>query len=108
MTLKLFWNSICVAASNLTEAVRGATYIQECTPENLELKGKIFEELESALKAAGNTSVFLGSSTSTIMPSKFVAKLEIRERMLVAHPVSSPVFLLKNNGITRIIFDNHL
>jgi len=57
------------------------------------LKGKIFEDLEKALASAGNDSVLIGSSTSTIMPSKFVAKLNIKERMLVAHPINPPYFV---------------
>jgi L-gulonate 3-dehydrogenase len=71
----------------LAEAVKGATYIQECTPENLEMKTKLFQELEKALKQVGNTTVCIGSSTSTLMPSQFIANLGIKDRFLVAHPV---------------------
>lgn len=83
----IFFALCFLAASSLNEAVKGATYIQECTPENLEMKAKIFEDLDKALTATGNTRAYIGSSTSTLMPSKFVENLHIKDRMLVAHPV---------------------
>lgn len=71
----------------MAEAVKGASYIQECTPEGLQLKIQIFQEIETALESAGNKEAIIGSSCSTIMPSKFVAGLKIKDRVVVAHPV---------------------
>jgi len=52
------------------------------------MKKQTFAELEVALKAVGNDKAIIGSSTSTIVPSKFVSGLSLNERMLVVHPVS--------------------
>lgn len=72
----------------LEEALVGATYIQECTPESLEMKTATFTELNKVLQKIGNHNVIIGSSSSTIQASKFTAGLEIQKRSLVVHPVS--------------------
>jgi len=84
---------LITAVPTLSDAVKGDTYIQECTPENIEMKTKIFEQLDKALSEVGNTKACIGSSTSTIMPSKFMAAFGIKDRMLVAHPINPPYFV---------------
>jgi 3-hydroxyacyl-CoA dehydrogenase len=70
----------------LAEAVRGAEYVQESGPEDLETKLATFAQLD----AAASPSTILASSTSAIVASLFTEKLKGRARCLVAHPVNPP------------------
>lgn len=71
---------------DLTLAVGGVGYVQECGPENLEVKRVIYSRLEE--ETAPDT--ILASSTSGIAASLFTGHLEHPERCLVAHPVNPP------------------
>lgn len=73
-------------ASSLAEALDGASYIQENSPENLEIKRAVFRELDT-LSAA---DAIIGSSTSSIAASLFTEALTGRHRCLVVHPVNPP------------------
>lgn len=77
--------SVSVAAG-LREAVDGVSYIQESVPENLDIKRDVFEELDRAAAP----DALIGSSTSTIAGSLFLAGLAGRERCIVAHPANPP------------------
>ena len=74
------------AATGLADALDGATFVQESTPETIESKLAIFAELDR--RAPPNA--ILASSTSTIVASRFTEKLKGRHRCLVAHPVNPP------------------
>jgi len=74
------------ATASLPNALAGASFVQENTPETLEAKLSIFAELDRL--AAPDT--ILASSTSTIVASRFTEKLKGRHRCLVAHPVNPP------------------
>jgi 3-hydroxyacyl-CoA dehydrogenase len=74
------------AATDLADALDGATFVQESTPETLKSKLAIFAEMD---RLAAPSAV-LASSTSTIVASKFTEKLKGRARCLVAHPVNPP------------------
>ncbi|XP_001630887.2 lambda-crystallin [Nematostella vectensis] len=75
---------------DLAQALNGVFYVQECTPENLELKKKVFQNLEATLSSS---EVILASSTSCIMPSKFTESLQLRQRCIVAHPINPPYYV---------------
>lgn len=75
--------------SSLEDCIKGAKHIQECVFENLELKKKVFHQLD---ELAGPNTV-LSSSTSCIVPSKFTEDLAHRENCIVAHPVNPPYYV---------------
>ncbi|KAM8803774.1 lambda-crystallin homolog isoform 3-T3 [Rhynchonycteris naso] len=68
--------------STLQEAIEGAMHIQECVPEDLGLKRKVFAQLDGLI----GDDVVLSSSTSTLLPSKLFAGLAHVKQCIVAHP----------------------
>jgi 3-hydroxyacyl-CoA dehydrogenase len=70
----------------MAEAVQGVAHVQECLPEVLELKRRMFSEMD----ALAAPSTILASSTSTLQPSSFSEHVTGRQRCLVAHPVNPP------------------
>ena len=77
------------AADRLEEALAGADYVQENTPENVEVKRAIFSRLD----AAAQPGATLASSTSAILPSAFTDHLAGRARCLVVHPLNPPYLI---------------
>jgi L-gulonate 3-dehydrogenase len=73
-------------SSSLADALDGASFVQENTPETLDAKRAIFSNLD---RLAAPDAI-LASSTSTIVASLFTEKLEGRHRCLVGHPVNPP------------------
>jgi 3-hydroxyacyl-CoA dehydrogenase len=73
-------------AASLADALAGATFVQESTPETLAAKQEIF----AALDRLSAPDAILASSTSTIVASSFTEQLAGRHRCLVAHPVNPP------------------
>ena len=76
-------------AKSLEEVLAGAEYAQESTLENVDVKKKIFTDMDAI--AAPNT--ILASSTSTFMTSAFATEVKGRHRCLVAHPVNPPYLI---------------
>jgi 3-hydroxyacyl-CoA dehydrogenase len=70
----------------LSAAVAGAQWVQENLPEEVEIKRRVFAELDRLAPV----DAILASSTSAIVASKFTAELGGRARCLVAHPVNPP------------------
>ncbi|XP_053871453.1 lambda-crystallin homolog isoform X1 [Malaclemys terrapin pileata] len=81
--------SLISGCTDLKTAVDGAMFIQECTPEKLELKKKIFGQLDLIV----SNDVILSSSTSTLLPTKLFTGLKHVKQCIVAHPVNPPYYV---------------
>ncbi|KAK3747778.1 hypothetical protein QZH41_008805 [Actinostola sp. cb2023] len=81
---------LVTSCDNLEEALNGVFYVQECIPENIDLKKKVFSNLDQNVT---NKDIILASSSSCIVPSKFTEELTHRNRCLVAHPVNPPNYI---------------
>lgn len=73
-------------AASLPEALAGAIHVQECAPEDVEVKRKLFAELDEAAPA----DAVLASSSTAILPSRFTDNVAGRSRCIVAHPINPP------------------
>ena len=73
-------------APTLAQAVEGVAWLQESVLERVDVKRQLMEQIE----AIGNPDLVVGSSTSGIPASEFVAGLAIASRVIVAHPVNPP------------------
>jgi L-gulonate 3-dehydrogenase len=73
-------------ATDLADAVKNVTFVQENGPENVEQKIAIFAELDRLAPP----NALLVSSTSAIVASRFTEMLKGRARCLVGHPVNPP------------------
>lgn len=74
---------------DLRAAARGASYVQECAPEDLDLKRGVFRELEALVAP----DAVLASSSSAIPPSSLAPAVDDPSRLLVAHPGNPPYLL---------------
>lgn len=62
------------------------TSVQECVPEIVDLKKKVFAKLDELV----DEGVVMASSSSCIVPSSFTDGLRHRSQCIVAHPVRQP------------------
>ncbi|WP_371060059.1 carnitine 3-dehydrogenase [Rhodosalinus sp. 5P4] len=76
-------------AGSIAEAVADADWIQESASERLDLKHRVFREIEAAAPEAA----LIGSSTSGFKPSQLQEGAARPGRIFVAHPFN-PVYLL--------------
>jgi carnitine 3-dehydrogenase len=74
--------------ATIAEAVTGADWVQESVSERLELKHKVFAEIQAA-----NASTPIGSSTSGFKPSELQQGAQDASKIMVTHPFN-PVYLL--------------
>jgi L-gulonate 3-dehydrogenase len=72
--------------ATLEAAVAGVVFVQENGPEKIDVKQRLFAELDAATPA----NAIIASSTSAIVPSHFTENLAQRGRCLVGHPVNPP------------------
>ena len=75
--------------SDFSDVVRGAIWIQESVPEQLELKQKIYKSLQEYC----DPLAVIGSSTSGFKPSELQNKAVRPKQIMVCHPFN-PVYLL--------------
>ena len=75
-------------AGTITEAVEGADYIQESVSERLDLKHRVFAQIQQS-----SHGVPIGSSTSGFKPSQLQEAAADPSVIFVAHPFN-PVYLL--------------
>jgi len=75
--------------ASLEEALADADYVQENTPEKLDVKRAVFARLDAAAKP----ETILASSTSALLPSTFTDHLTGRARCLVVHPLNPPYLI---------------
>ena len=79
---------VLTMADTLTEAVEGAAYIQESVSERLELKHRVFAQIQQSCP-----DTLIGSSTSGFKPSELQQNAANPAMIFVAHPFN-PVYLL--------------
>jgi carnitine 3-dehydrogenase len=75
-------------AGSITEAVEGADYIQESVSERLDLKHRVFAQIQQSI-----SGIPIGSSTSGFKPSELQQGAADPTMIFVAHPFN-PVYLL--------------
>ena len=74
---------------DLTDAVSDADFVQECGPENLEIKRELFTKLANLAKS----DAIIASSSSALRPSEFASNIASNERCLVVHPGNPPYLI---------------
>lgn len=75
--------------AKLSDALAHTNYVQENTPEILDVKIKVFGMLDA--EAPGDA--ILASSTSALLPSAFTKELNGRARCVVVHPINPPYLI---------------
>ncbi|MDA3889544.1 MAG: carnitine 3-dehydrogenase [Allgaiera sp.] len=73
----------------LSETVAGADWVQESVPERLELKRKVYQQIQAHCRE----DAVIGSSTSGFKPSEIKGCATRPDQIMVAHPFN-PVYLL--------------
>ncbi|XP_074038771.1 beta Hydroxy acid dehydrogenase 1 [Leptinotarsa decemlineata] len=81
--------SLIEGTTNLQEAVKNASIIQECVPERLELKRKVWKQVDDVV----SPNTILSSSTSTFLPSSLSDHLTNKKNFIVSHPVNPPYYV---------------
>jgi L-gulonate 3-dehydrogenase len=76
-------------ALDLKECLAGAVHAQECCPETLAFKQKLFKTFDEVC----DDTVVLSSSTSCICPSTFVGDMKHKSQVIVSHPVNPPHYM---------------
>lgn len=80
----------CITGTtDINELVKNAMYIQECIPEVIDLKRKVYAQLDAILE----DGTIFASSTSTFLPSVLSADMKHKEQVIVAHPVNPPYYV---------------
>ncbi|ATE67159.1 3-hydroxyacyl-CoA dehydrogenase NAD-binding domain-containing protein [Rhizorhabdus dicambivorans] len=83
------WSGRLSFHDRLDDAVEGADFVQESTPERIPIKRALFEELDRLVPA----DILVGSSTSSLPISELQAGLATAGRFVLGHPFN-PVHLI--------------
>lgn len=75
-----------MVASDAQDAVRGAMLVEECIPERLELKQKLYAAIEPALAP----QAIVATSSSGLKLSDLQALMQNPARLIIAHPFNPP------------------
>jgi len=78
-----------VIERDLAKALAGADFVQESTPERLELKHDLYETIEADI----SRGTVIASSTSSMTWSALSRKMRHPKRLVVAHPFNPPHLL---------------
>lgn len=81
--------SLLSSHEDLSEALEGAFFVQECVFEELEAKKSVFQGVENHV----GEGVILSSSTSCLMPSNVFSLVQNRTRCIISHPVNPPYYV---------------
>ncbi|KAM6970416.1 lambda-crystallin homolog [Aplochiton taeniatus] len=73
----------------LSQALEGAFFVQECVFEELGAKQTVFKAVENHV----GESVILSSSTSCLLPSNVFSQVQNRTRCIISHPVNPPYYV---------------
>lgn len=80
----------CISGTtDIRELVQNSIYIQECVPENLDLKRNLYAQLDELM----DDQTILASSTSTFVPSILSDSLKRKSQFIVVHPINPPYYL---------------
>jgi 3-hydroxybutyryl-CoA dehydrogenase len=74
------------ATTDMGEAVRGAWFVTEAVPEDLNLKRRLFREVEEAIGA----DAILASNTSTLSIEEIADSVEKPDRLIITHWFNPP------------------
>lgn len=80
----------CITGTtDLKELVKNAYYIQECVPENIDMKKKLYTQLDLII----DSNTILASSTSTFLPSILSSEMKHKDQIIISHPVNPPYYV---------------
>ncbi|XP_053483508.1 lambda-crystallin homolog [Ictalurus furcatus] len=74
---------------DLSQALEGAFFVQECVFEELQAKQTVFQAVENHV----GEDTILSSSTSCLMPSNVFSLVQNPKRCLISHPVNPPYYV---------------
>lgn len=76
--------------NDLKELVKNSIFIQECVPENLNVKRNVFKQLDELIDS---NRIILASSTDTFLPSQLSADMKHKSQVIVTHPINPPYYV---------------